>query len=74
MATIRYSIGPSERIDAVVAATGLATVTKPIEVTIDFAGMIASGLSAPQARLLAISALGRIEEYIEQTGKLTAPG
>lgn len=74
MATIRFSLGPSEPAFQTIQAAGLAVVSKPIEVTIDMDGMIAAGLSATQARLQAIQSLQKIEEFIETGNKALLPG
>lgn len=74
MATLLFSLGPSDPAHQVIQAAGIATVSKPIEVTVDMDGMIASGLSAPQARLQAINTLTKICEFIENGNKALLPG
>jgi len=74
MATLRFSLGTSEPSFSTIQATGLAVVSKPVEVTIDMDGMIASGLSAPQARMAALDCLTKIAEYIENGAHGSLPG
>lgn len=40
MATVRFSINPQDPIELVVIATGAATVTKSIELTVDQAALV----------------------------------
>ena len=74
MATTRYSLGPSQAAFLTATSVGAATVTTPIEVTVDWPALIASGMNATQARLQVINILGRIEEFIETGNKSTLPG
>lgn len=69
MATRRYMVNPQDATSQVTEAAGSAVASKYIEVTVDWDGLIAAGLSGQQARLQVISALYRVEEYIEQSGK-----
>lgn len=66
MATRRISIGPGENVEAIVEAVGAATVTKPIEITIDTATTIVNGDSGTRAmrRDEVIAALYRAIDYL----------
>lgn len=68
MATRLYRCNPEDNHHTVTETAGSAT-TKLVEVTIDWDGMIAAGLSGQQARLQATNALYKILEYIERAGK-----
>jgi hypothetical protein len=72
MATKRYSINPQDYDRQVTEATGLAVVTKSIELTVDWDGLIASGLSGQQARLQVLASLEKLHSYIETVGKFNA--
>lgn len=72
MATKRYSLNPQDVMQSVTEATGLAVVTKSIELTVDWDGLISAGLSGQQARLQVIAALEKFHAYIETTGKFNA--
>lgn len=74
MATIRFSLGPSEPSYSTIQAAGSAVVSKPIEVTTDFDGMIAGGMSATLARNAALDCLTKIAEFIENGAKGAIPG
>jgi hypothetical protein len=65
MSTWRYSINPEDAVESIVAATGVATVTKHIELTIDLANLITDGgVSRPIKRSELIQAMRKIEEAI----------
>ena len=72
MATKRYSVAPQDFDRQITDAVGLAVVTKPIELTVDWDGLIASGLSGQQARLQVLLALEKLHSYIETAGKFGA--
>ena len=74
MATRRYSLNPGDNDHQVTEAAGAAVATKFIELTVDYDGMIAAGLSAAQARLQALSALEKFHAHIETAGKFNAAG
>lgn len=65
MATRRYSVAPQDPDYGITEAVGAATVTKPIELTVDFAALAASGLSDVQAKLQVLMALQKMHAYIE---------
>lgn len=69
MATRRYMCNPQDATSQITEAAGSAVVSKLVELTVDWDGLIAAGLSGQQARLQVLAALYRMEEYIEQTGK-----
>lgn len=72
MATKRYMANPSEMAFQVTEATGSATVSKRVEVTVDWDTLASDGLSGQAARLAVVNALYAFIEYIEQTGKFNA--
>lgn len=74
MATIRFSNGPGEPAYLTVQAAGLAVVSKAVEVTIDFDGMIAGGMSSTLARNAALDCLTKIAEFIENGAHGSLPG
>lgn len=74
MATTRYSLGPSQSAYLTVTSVGAATVTTPIEATIDWPALIASGMSTNQARMQVINTLNGIIESIENGNKAGLPG
>lgn len=76
MATRRYSINPEDGDHGVAAgpggiveAAGAAVAAKNIELTVDWDGLAAAGLSGQQARLQVLTALDRLHAYIETSGK-----
>jgi hypothetical protein len=75
MATRRYSLAVGARMDQVTDAVGAATVTAPIELTVDWATIQASGLSSAQARMQVDSALMAFSAYLQsEIAKLNLPG
>jgi hypothetical protein len=52
MATVRFSINPQDAIESVVIATGAATVTKSIELTVDQAALVADASRTPNPRAI----------------------
>lgn len=74
MATRLYSINPQDADYQVTEAAGSAVVTKDIELTVDWDGLIGSGLSSMQARLQVLAALEKMAAYIEQSGKANIGG
>jgi hypothetical protein len=52
MATVRFSINPQDPIESIVIATGAATVTKSIELTVDQAALITDSNSATNPRAI----------------------
>jgi hypothetical protein len=72
MATRRYSLNPEDHDHAVTDAVGAATVSKNIELTVDWDNLAALGLSGQQARLQVLAALQRLHAYIETSGKYNA--
>lgn len=72
MATKRYMANPQEVAYQVTEVTGSATVSKRIEVTVDWDTLASDGLSGQNARLAVINAMYAFIEYIEQTGKFNA--
>lgn len=74
MATTRYSLGPSQAGYLTQTSVGAATVSTPIEVTVDWPALISSGISATQARMQVINVLGLIEGFIENGNKAALPG
>jgi hypothetical protein len=74
MATTRYSLGPSQAAYLTATSVGAATVTTPIEVTVNWPALIASGLSSTQARMQVLNTLGLIENFIENGNKAALPG
>jgi hypothetical protein len=50
MSTWRLSIGPSETLENVIAATGAATASKPIELTVDLAATVTDSNSPVSPR------------------------
>lgn len=60
---------PEDQDHAVTEAAGLAVVSKNVELTVDWDGLIAAGLSGQQARMQVLLALEKIASYIETTGK-----
>lgn len=69
MATRRYMANPTETAYLVTEAVGSATVTKRIELTVDWDTLATDGLSGQAARLMVVNALYAMIEYIEQSGK-----
>ncbi len=65
MATRRYSITPNNPPYGVVEATGAATVSGPVEVTIDLAAVM-QGNTVAMARIVVLEQLQKITEYIER--------
>ncbi|WP_151038938.1 MULTISPECIES: hypothetical protein [Bacteria] len=74
MATRRYSINPEDSDHSITDATGAATVTKNIELTVDWDNLRTLGLSEPQARMQVLAALERLHAYIETSGKYAVAG
>ena len=76
MATRRYSLNPETRMDQIVDAVGLATVTASIELTVDWATIISTyGLTSATAKSMVQMALEKIESYLEsEIAKLNLPG
>lgn len=70
MATRRYSISPQDNDHQVTEAVGAAVVTKTIELTVDFDGMVAFSptMTGPQAKMQVLLALERLHAYIETKG------
>lgn len=69
MATRRYMANPQEVGYQVTEIAGAATVTKRVELTVDWDTLATDGLSNQQARMSVINNLYAFIEYIEQTGK-----
>lgn len=71
MATRRYSINPQDNDHSVTEAVGAAVVTKNIELTVDFDGMVAftPTMTGPQAKMQVLLALEKLHAYIETTAK-----
>ncbi len=69
MATRRYMADAQSKMHQVTEAVGASTVSKNIEVTIDWDQLAADGLEKNAARLVVVNQLQQIAEYIEQTGK-----
>lgn len=65
MATRRYSVAPQDPDYNVTEAVGAATVTKSIELTVDFGALASAGLSDVQAKMQVLMALRKLESYIE---------
>lgn len=65
MATRRYSITPNNPPYNVVEAVGAATVSGPVEVTIDLAAVM-QGNTVAMARVTVLEQLQKIVEYIER--------
>lgn len=74
MATRLYSINPQDADYQVTEAAGSATVTKAIELTVDYDTLIGDGLSSSQVRLQVLAALEKLAAYIEQSGKANIGG
>jgi RNA:NAD 2'-phosphotransferase (TPT1/KptA family) len=74
MATRRYSVAVSGNDHTVVDAVGAAVVTAPIELTVDFDALRASGLSASNAINAIYVALDQFHAYIETSGKYNLAG
>jgi len=74
MATRRYSINPEDSDHQITDATGIAVVTKNIELTVDWDTLRSAGLSEPQARMQVLAALERLHAYIETSGKYQVAG
>ena len=78
MATKLYSIAPGDLDHAsagsngVVEAAGSATVTKSIELTVDWDALAALPMSGQQARLQVLMSLEKLAAYIETSGKFNA--
>ena len=68
MATRRLSIGPNERVEDVVEAAGIATVTKSIEITFDCAATIVNTTSGTRimTRDELLHAMIVLEDYIQK--------
>lgn len=69
MATRRYMANPQDASFQITEAVGEATVSKRIELTVDWDTLATDGLSGQAARLNVIGALAQFAEYIEQLGK-----
>ncbi len=69
MATRRYMTHAQSNMSQITEAVGAATVTKNIEVTVDWDQLNADGISKNGSRLAVANGLRQIAEYIEQTGK-----
>ena len=69
MATRRYMLNPQDNDHTVTEAVGAAVVTKNIELTVDWGGLNAAGLSGQQARLQVLAGLDKLHAYIETIGK-----
>jgi hypothetical protein len=68
MPTYRFSINPEDPVESIVGATGAATVTKKIELTIDQAALIIDGSSPTNPRGIkkseVIQAIRKLEQFI----------
>ena len=69
MATRLYSLNPQDNDHQVTEAAGSATVSKRIELTVDWDSMASDGLSGQAARRSVIDALTNFCNYLETTGK-----
>ena len=69
MATRLYSLNPQDNDHQVTEAVGSATVTKRIELTVDWDSLASDGLSGQAARRAVIDALTNFCNYLETTGK-----
>lgn len=74
MATRRYSVNPQDADFQVTEAVGSVTVSKSIELTVDWDGLIAAGLSGQQARMQVALALEKILSYLEGGKQTPASG
>jgi hypothetical protein len=68
MTTYRYSINPEDPVESIVGATGAATVTKNIELTINQAALIRDGSSPTNPRGIKKSevllAIDKLKQFI----------
>jgi len=69
MATRRYMVNPEDNDHTVTEAAGAAVASKNIELTVDWDGLAAAGLSGQQARAQVMLALEKLHAYVETTGK-----
>ena len=69
MATRRYMANPQDNMHTITEAVGSATVSKRIELTVDWDAFANDGLSSQQARLQVLLALEEFHAYIETSGK-----
>lgn len=69
MATRRYMVNPQDNDHTLTEAVGAATVSKLIELTVDWDGLASAGISGQQARMQVSQALQKLDAYIETTGK-----
>lgn len=69
MATRRYMANPQDKMFEITEATGSATASKRIELTVDWDSLASDGLSGQAARLAVLNQLYKMIEYIEETGK-----
>jgi hypothetical protein len=75
MATTRYSLSPSQATYLTATSVGAATVSSPIEVTIDWPGLLAlTNMSQAQARMQVLNVLTQICEAIETGNHAVLPG
>ncbi len=74
MSTLRYSTNPEDNDHQIVDATGAATVTKSIELTVDWDTLRSQGLSEAQSRMQVLLAIERLHAYVETSGKFNMPG
>lgn len=65
MATRRYAVNPQDADFQVTDAVGAATVSKAIELTVDFDALATAGLSDVQVKLQVKMALDKLYNYIE---------
>lgn len=65
MATRLYSITPNNPPYAVVEAVGSATVSGPVELTVDLAAVM-QGNTVAMARLVVLEQIQKIQEHIER--------
>jgi len=69
MSTVRFSFTPNNPPFNVVQAVGAATVTGPVELTVDL-GNVQDGASRALRRQDVLEAILKIQEYIERGGWL----
>ena len=69
MATRLYSLNPQDNDHQITEAVGSATVTKRIELTVDWDSLATDGLSGQLARRSVLDALVNFANYIETSGK-----
>jgi UDP-N-acetylmuramoylalanine-D-glutamate ligase len=66
MATRRWSLNPQDADYQTTEAVGAATVTKIIELTVDFDALTAAGITGTQGKTAVLDSLEKMHAYINK--------